>query len=139
MAAHQPPGWHSVIPRIVTSDVAALVAFLRHTFGARGEVKQGRPCEVAIGDSIVMVSSLGERELFPAFLYVYVADVQATFDRALEAGATALEAPQDTPYGDYRAMLRDAWGNLWQIASRSDSRSRSTPEISARKRGTPGA
>jgi len=127
MAAHQPPGWHSVTPRIVTSDVAALVAFLRHAFAARGDVQEGRPCEVAIGDSIVMVSSLGEREAFPAFLYVYVADVQATFDRALEAGAVALEAPQDTPYGDYRAMLRDAWGNLWQIASRSGPRAQSAP------------
>jgi len=126
MGAHQPPGWHSVTPRIVTSEVAALVAFLRHTFEARGEVQEGRPCEVAIGDSIVMVSSLGEREAFPAFLYVYVADVDATFARALEAGATALEAPLHTPYGDYRAMLRDAWGNLWQIASRSGSRSRTT-------------
>ena len=119
MAAHQPSGWHTVTPRIVTSEVAALVAFLRHTFGGRGEVEEGRPSEVAIGDSIVMVSSLGEREAFPAFLYVYVDDVDATFARAIAAGATALEAPQDTSYGDYRAMLRDSWGNLWQIASRS--------------------
>lgn len=117
MAAPRPPGWPSVLPRIVTHDVAGLVAFLKHTFAASGEVHSGRPCELAIGDSIVLISGGAQRELMSAFLYVYVDDVDATHARATAAGAITLEAPLDTPYGDRRAMLRDAWGNLWQIAA----------------------
>ena len=54
---------------------------------------------------------------FPAFLYVYVDDADATYRRAVAAGARSLEAPIDTPYGDRRAMVEDRWGNTWQIAT----------------------
>jgi PhnB protein len=53
-----------------------------------------------------------------AFLYVYVENVDETYQRAIEAGAETLEGPSDLPYGDRRAMVRDLWGNLWQLASR---------------------
>jgi PhnB protein len=88
----------------------------RDVFDATGEVESGRPTEIRIGDSLVMVTSASERELFPAFLYVYVDDADHTYDRAIAAGATSIEAPVDTPYGDRRAMVRDAFGNAFQIA-----------------------
>ena len=49
--------------------------------------------------------------------YLYVEDADATYHRAMAAGATSLEAPNDTPYGDRRAMIRDPGGNVWQIAT----------------------
>ena len=101
---------------MVVSDVAAAAGFLRAVFGATGEVREGRPAEIRIGDSVVMVSAAGERESFPAFLYVYVDDVDVAYRRALAAGAVAVEEPLDTPYGDRRAMVRDPSGNLFQIA-----------------------
>jgi len=113
-----PPGYRSVTPRIVVADVAAQVAFLRTVFGAAGDVHPGRPAEVRIGDSLILVSGPDARDPFPAFLYVYVDDADETFARAVSAGAVTLEAPLDTPYGDRRAMVRDAWGNVWQIAHR---------------------
>jgi PhnB protein len=78
----------------------------------------------------VMVSGEGQRESMPAFLYVYVEDVDATHRRAIAARATSLEEPTDLPYGDRRAMVRDAWGNTWQIATRKEDLS--TDEIRAR-------
>ena len=65
-----------------------------------------------------MVSGDGEREAIPAFLYVYVDDADATFLSAVSAGAVPLEQPANMPYGDRRGMVRDAWGNTWQIATR---------------------
>ncbi len=66
-----------------------------------------------------MVSETSEvREPFAAFLYVYVHDADATYQRAVRAGATTIEAPLDTPYGDRRATVRDPWGNVFQIAQR---------------------
>lgn len=113
-----PTGFHSVTPRMVVSDVAAEVAFLRAVFDATGDVHTDRPAEIRIGDSIVMVSQAGEREVFPAFLYVYVDDVASTYRRALAAGAVSLEEPRETPYGDRRAMVRDQFGNVFQVAHR---------------------
>ena len=112
-----PEGWHSVTPRITVDDTAELVEFLKHTFRATGEFRRDGPSEIRIGDSIVMVSTVGLRETMPAFLYVYVDDADETYRRALEAGAVSLEEPQDMPYGDRRGMVKDRWGNIWQIAT----------------------
>ena len=109
-------GYQSVTPRIVVSDVAGQVDFLLAVFEASGVVDPDRPAEIRIGDSRIMVSPAGERDLFPGFLYVYVDDTDATYQRALDAGAVTLEAPLDTPYGDRREMVRDPFGNILQIA-----------------------
>jgi PhnB protein len=109
-------GYHSVTPRMVVADVAAQVQFLRAVFDATGEVAAHRPAEIRIGDSLIMVTPSTERDLFLAFLYVYVDDADRTYQRALDAGASSLEAPLDTPYGDRRAMVRDPFGNIFQIA-----------------------
>jgi len=110
-------GFHSVTPRIVVSDAAAQIAFLRTVFDATGEHHPEHPAEMCIGDSVVMVTAAGvARDVFPAFLYVYVDDADATYERAIAAGAVSLEDPRDTPYGDRRAMIRDPFGNVWQIA-----------------------
>jgi uncharacterized glyoxalase superfamily protein PhnB/uncharacterized damage-inducible protein DinB len=113
-----PDGWHNVTPRLVVHDAARLVAFLKHVFGATGDLRDDRPSLIRIGDSLVMISSPGPRDRMPGFLYVYVDDVDATFRRAMDAGAVSLEDPQDLPYGDRRGMVQDPCGNIWQIATR---------------------
>jgi PhnB protein len=118
MGKFRPDGWPTMIPRIFTPDVEGLVAFLKSVFGGEGEVRAEAPSEIRIGDSIVMISDGGGvRDAMPAFLYVYVADADATFRRALAAGAEAIEGPSNMPYGDRRATVRDQWGNIWQIAT----------------------
>ena len=111
-------GYRSVTPRIVVCDVAAQVDFLRAVFDASGDVDPARPAEIRIGDSLIMVTSAATRDLFPGFFYVYVDDADMSYQRALAAGATTVEAPLDTPYGDRRAMVRDPFGNVFQIAHR---------------------
>jgi uncharacterized glyoxalase superfamily protein PhnB len=113
-----PEGWRSVTPRLVARDPAALVAFLQRAFGATGTFHEERPSEMTIGDSIVMVSGTGVRDAMPAFLYLYVEDADATYARALDAGAVGREAPWDVPYGDRRGTIEDPGGNVWQIATR---------------------
>lgn len=113
-----PAGWHSVTPRIVVRDARRLVEFVSYVFGATGAFQSMRPSIVQIDDSKIMISEAGERDASTAFLYVYVSDVGAAYSRALERGATSIEPPLDTPYGDHRCMIKDNWGNTWQIASR---------------------
>jgi len=110
-----------VTPRLVVHDPALLVDFLKQAFEATGDVRTDRPSVIKIGDSLVMVSSVSVREVMPAFLYLYVDDIDATYHRALEAGATSLEVPWDTPYGDRRGMVKDPFGNIWQIATHRGS------------------
>ena len=117
MKRYAPAGWPTVIPRIAVEDPKALVDFIREVFGATGEYHASRPSELRIDDSLIMVGSAARREAMPAFLYIYVRDVDAAYRRAVELGAEALEEPQDLLYGDRRAMIRDAWGNTWQIAT----------------------
>jgi PhnB protein len=112
-----PEGWNSVTPRIVAHDAKHLVEFLKRVFGATGEYRQDIPSVIRIGDSSVMINDAGIRSPTSAFLYVYVGDTDATYQRALDAGARSLEEPSDLPYGDRRCMVEDKWGNIWQIAT----------------------
>jgi PhnB protein len=117
MAKSIPEGWHSVTPRLVAHNPAKLVDFLKTAFDGCGDFTPNSPSVVRVGDSIVMVSGAGPRDPMPAFLYLYVDDVDATYRRALEAGAVSLEEPADMPYGDRRGMVKDPCGNDWQIAT----------------------
>src|SRR5262249_41902678 len=121
-AAHRssftPEGWHTVTPRIVAHEASQLVKFLRQVFDASGTYRKATPSEVRIGDSVVMISEAGVRKPTTAFLYVCASDADATYQRAIDAGARSLEEPSDLPYGDRRCMLEDKWGNTWQVATR---------------------
>jgi PhnB protein len=121
MANPAPEGWHCVTPRIFVREPDKLVKFVKYVFGATGEFETTRPSILRIGDSNIMVSGTEFRDHMPAFLYVYVENVDTTHERALQAGASSLEEPQVTPYGDRRSMVSDRWGNVWQIAARNDS------------------
>ena len=89
-------------------------------FGAEGELWGGGPIERRIGDSRVMVSdSGGAGEAWPAFLSVYVPDADEAYRRAMALKVLSIEVPADVPDGDRRAMVRDQWGNTWQIATRT--------------------
>jgi len=105
-----------VTPRIVVTDVVGQVEFLRTVFDATGDATPGRPAEIRVGDSLIMVTPTTEREAFAAFLYIYVDDADRAYQRAMAAGAVSLEAPFDTPYGDRRGMVLDPFGNILQIA-----------------------
>ena len=116
----KPEGRPTVVPRIITRHVADLAQFIITVLGATGEIQADRPTELRIGESIVMVSDGGgTRQPMPAFLYVYVPDADAAYERALARGAQPVEPPELMPWGDRRATFQDAWGNVWQVATGS--------------------
>ncbi|HEY1975130.1 MAG TPA: VOC family protein [Candidatus Baltobacteraceae bacterium] len=116
-----PEGFHSVTPRLVCDDPQGLVTFLQRVFDATGELPEDKPAHVQIGDSIVMVSGSGPRAATHSVFHVYVDDVDATFRRALDAGAACVEEPAEMPWGDRRAIVTDGFGNDWQIATYGDA------------------
>lgn len=72
---------------------------------------------VRIGDS---AAARGEWKPMPGAIYLYVKDADATYKRALEAGATSLMEPADQFYGDRSAGVRDPVGNYWWIATHKE-------------------
>jgi hypothetical protein len=117
---------------MVVSDVASEVEFLRTVFDATGEVHTDRPAEIRIGDSLVMVTPAGERELFPAFLYVYVDDADAAYRR---------HSMRERGVSRSRSILLTAIGGRW-YATRSETSFRShiasrTVPSSTRSRSDP--
>ncbi|MDY7790911.1 VOC family protein [Burkholderia ubonensis] len=57
----------------------------------------------------------------PQSFYLYVDDVDATWQRALDAGAKSLSAPQDQFWGDRFAQVEDLDGYRWALARRLES------------------
>jgi PhnB protein len=119
-----PAGYHTVTPYLVVQGVAQLMDFLKQAFDAHEIMRMPLPdgtimhAEVKIGDSTLMMGEArGEFKPMPGALYLYVADADATYTRALQAGATSTMEPADQFYGDRSAGVRDPVGNHWWIAT----------------------
>ena len=120
-----PEGYHSVIPYLAVTEVGKVIEFLKAAFGATENHRMAQPngtimhAEVKIGDSMLMI---GGGEAWrgtpkPMTLHLYVRDADATYRRALEAGATSIEEPGDKPYGDREAGVKDFGGNTWYVGT----------------------
>lgn len=118
-----PKGYHTVTPYLLVEDVAKLLTFVQAAFDAEvvermeedGTVNHAA---VRIGDSMVMMGQArGEHGANPTMLYLYVEDMDATFKRAIEAGATVVREPQDEFYGDRSGGVKGPLGNEWWVAT----------------------
>jgi len=75
--------------------------------------------EVAVGNGAIEVSDgSAAYPAAPTAIHLYVDDANATFDSALQAGATSIYAPTDDhPSGDRWGAAKDQFGNHWYIAA----------------------
>lgn len=103
---------------------AGLIDFVKTAFGAEQVARFDAPdgtvahAKVRIGNSIVELSDAhGQYGPMPTMFYMYVADADATYERAIRAGGKSIEAPADQPYGDRRAAVEDPFGNRWYMAT----------------------
>ena len=109
MSFPRPEGHHVITPGASVRNAAAVLEFVvGHA-------------EIRIGDSVVMFGDpMPGDDPMPASLSFYVDDaaaVDATYQRALDAGAVSLAAPSDQLYGYRAATVRDAGGNRWTICA----------------------
>ena len=105
----------------------ALVEWVKQTFGAqeieRVAGERGDHVELLIGDSVVVIEAGNPpASATQASVYAYVENVDAVYQRALKAGATSIAAPEDKPYEERGAGVRDSFGNTWWIATYSGSK-----------------
>lgn len=120
-----PDGYGTVTPWIIGPDTDGLMRFLTEAFGAeeisRLADEHGRigHAEMRLGSSIVMMfDNLPHWPATPALLRLYVPDADATFARALAAGATPVTEVTHLAFGDRVGRVRDPWGNLYWLQTR---------------------
>jgi PhnB protein len=122
--------YRTVTPYLVVPDANSMIAFLKKAFGAT-EVQIHRNddgtvghAELQIGDSLVMMGQAAgqQHKAREAAFYLWVDDVDETYRRALDAGATSESAPEDKPYGHRNAGVVDRNGNTWWIGAPVKSR-----------------
>ena len=119
-----PHGFLSLTPYFTVDDADALIRFCVAVFGARilkdsryddGTVQHAR---LQINDSLVMLNQATEE--FAATvsqMHLYVDDVDAVYQLALQEGAASLMAPMLRPHGDRMAGFSDPTGTIWWVAS----------------------
>lgn len=131
MTNHIPEGFHSLTPYLMLDDPEAFVAFVEAAFGATrkmmnyddGVLQHG---EVDVEGSIIELTQA--RPEYPAVIsrfHLFVADPDATFAKALEAGATVTYELTDHEYGERSGGVVDPCGNHWYIARVTDHAKRS--------------
>jgi PhnB protein len=127
-----PDGYPQVTPYLAVNDANAAIDFYTTVFGARERMRMDAPggkvghAELQFGDSLVMLADefpeMGNRSPrsvggTPVTISVYVDDVDATFDRALRAGAKELRPLENQFYGDRTAQIEDPFGHRWSIST----------------------
>jgi uncharacterized glyoxalase superfamily protein PhnB len=122
-----PAGFRSITPYLIVGGAAKLIDFMRQAFGAEEVLRVTEPndairhAQVRIGDSMLELSDGAEGwPPRPAAIHLYVPDADATYARAVAAGAATLIAPTDMPYGDREADVTDPFGNNWYIGTRKE-------------------
>lgn len=121
----KPENYSTVSPYLIVDGAGATIEFLQRVFDAvalrrfADEAGKVVHAEARIGDTVVMIAD-GTPGWPPVLshVHVYVSDVDATYQRALEAGATSVQEPVKKEDEDKRGGVKDAGGTTWWIATR---------------------
>ena len=128
-----PEGYQNITPVLVVKDGLKAIEYYKKVFGAIDKGTMMMPdnksvahAELMIGDSKIMLSdefpemkSLSPPTIggSPVSLYLYVEDVDKTFNLAVAEGGKSLFPVQDRFYGDRHGSIQDPFGHIWSIAT----------------------
>jgi PhnB protein len=122
---HKPADYSTVSPYLIVDGAARTIEFLTAVFDAVTVRKIPTPdgkimhAELRIDDTIVMVTDgMQGWPAVPSHVHVYVADVDETYKRALNAGATSVQEPTKRGDENKRGAVKDAGGTTWWIATK---------------------
>jgi uncharacterized glyoxalase superfamily protein PhnB len=122
---HKPEGYPSVSPYLIVNGAAGTIEFMKQVLDgvelrrfpdAEGKV---RHAEVRLDDSVVMVAdAVPGWPAMSSHVHVYVRDVDATYRRALAAGATSVQEPIKKDDEDKRGGVKEPGGTTFWISTR---------------------
>lgn len=123
--SYKPESYSTVSPYLIVDGAGGTIDFLQNVFSAvelrRFADDSGKivHAEVRIEDTVVMIADGVESwPPVPSHVHVYVSDVDATYRRGLEAGATSVQEPVKKEDEDKRGGVKDSGGTTWWIATR---------------------
>ena len=144
-----PAGYHTITPHIMLDDCAGAIEFYKKALGAKERGRMQGPdgkivhAEIQLGDSIVMMNdemppmqpgtpgvykSPRTAGLVTGALFLYVANVDAVFARAVKAGCVVRQAPTNMFWGDRYGVVIDPFGHTWSFATHVEDVSRKEME-----------
>jgi PhnB protein len=129
-----PDRYRRITPFIVVDGAAKALGFYAEAFGATERMRAPGPggsiahAEIEIGDSVVMIEDAspymgtkapptGGFEGSPTGLFIYVEDVDAVIERAVNLGAKLERPASDQFYGDRDGHIIDPFGHHWTVAT----------------------
>jgi PhnB protein len=127
-----PEGYNTVSPYLAVDDAEKAIAYYKKAFGAEETVRMNGPdgrighAELKIGDSHIMLSDpFPESSTKPptelggtsASIFMYVEDVDAVVQKAVDQGATVTMEVEDQFWGDRFGSITDPFGHNWSIAT----------------------
>jgi PhnB protein len=119
-----PEGYRTVTPYLIVSDADALLRFVKAALNGQVKEEHRMPdgtlmhADVIIGDSHVMMGQAGgPYGPIPGSILLYVEDADATYEAALKAGGTSVQAMTDQFYGDRSGGVKDPSGVTWWIST----------------------
>jgi PhnB protein len=130
-----PEGYHTLTPYLAVDDAVQAIEFYKRALGARERARMPTPegkighAELEIGDSVVMLSDpfpqsscKPPKELggTSVGVFLYVEDVDAAVQQAVDAGATVTMPVDDMFWGDRFGKIADPFGHEWQIATHKE-------------------
>jgi PhnB protein len=130
-----PEGYHSLQTYLAVEDASKAIEFYKEAFGAEERLRMPGPdgkiahAELQIGDSRLMLSDPfphssvrppAERGGPTGSVFMYVDDVDATFEQAQGAGADVVSELEDMFWGDRFGTLVDPFGHVWSIATHKE-------------------
>ena len=132
MAKPIPDNYPRLTPYLIVDGAGAAIDFYCSVLGATERMRMPAPdgrvghAELQLGDSMIMLAdenaqmdSRGPRAIggTPVSLHVYVEDSDAVFERAVQAGAKALQPVEDRFYGDRSGQFEDPFGHRWDVST----------------------
>jgi PhnB protein len=125
MTSYKPSDYSTVSPYLIVNSAGETIAFLSSVFGAtelrrfpdtNGKI---RHAEVRLEDTVLMLADSAEGwPAVPTHVHVYVPNVDATYQRAIEAGAVSVQEPVKKDDADKRGGVKDTGGTTWWIATK---------------------
>jgi PhnB protein len=127
-----PDGYPQVTPYLCVDGAKDAMEFYMKVFGASERMHMPSPggkighAELELGDSLIMLADehpemgiVGPKTVggTPVLINLYVEDVDAVYQAAIDAGAKPLRELEDQFYGDRSGQFEDPWGHHWSVAT----------------------
>lgn len=140
----RPEGYTTLTPFLVCSPATEAIAFYEAVFGATvvgrmdgaGGTVLHAELDLGLGRLQLsdpnaeygLVAPSRDGDDVSGSTCIYVADVDAVFDRAVERGASVREKPSTFVTGDRFASIYDPFGHRWAVMTRVEEVSRAETE-----------